>query len=167
MSRLLFLPVLVTSMAICAVCSWFIWFDKPQARFSQEFNLGDNRILRVWSIRNERSLGDPCPLMIYYRIDQNRTELVPTTFIDLDDQGTYHFKALIAENGQLACVYDVKRGTEDCFMTILYDTQSGESWPRDRDNWSFYLEIKKKWRERFERVKREHPDYQIPHDLLK
>jgi hypothetical protein len=104
--------------------------------------------------------------MVYYRIDRNGTELAPTTFLEHDDGKEYQFKVLVAEGGRLVCVYEVSRGSDNSYLTILYDARSGESWPRDRANWISNPEIKRKWRERFERLQREHPSYRMPRDLL-
>jgi hypothetical protein len=96
--------------------------------------------------------------MVFYRIDANGRELVPMTLMEHDDRGSYQFKVLLAEGGQLACVYEVSRGSNNGYMNILYDAVSGESWPRDSSN--------RKWRERFERLQREHPSYRMPRGLL-
>jgi hypothetical protein len=96
--------------------------------------------------------------MVYYRIDRNGTELAPTTFLDDDDGKEYQFKVLVAEGGRLVCVYEVSRGSDNSYLNILYDAGSGESWPRDRSN--------RKWRERFERLQREHPSFRMPRRLL-
>jgi hypothetical protein len=161
------LILLGSLFAFFGLCSFCLWGMKERPRFDYKFDAGMGRMIRVWSIRRDEWFVGPNPLMVYYRIDQNGTELVHTTFMNHDDGGEYQFKALIAERGQLVCVYEVSRGSKDEFMTILYDATSGESWPRDNANWYFYPEIKRKWRERFERVQREYPDYQMPRDLLK
>jgi hypothetical protein len=105
-------------------------------------------------------------LWVVYRIDKNGAELVPTTITELDDGGDYRFNLLIADGGQLVCVHEVNRGNANSSLNILYDATTGESWPRDSTNYHFNPETKAKWRERFERVRREHPSFRIPVDLL-
>jgi hypothetical protein len=145
----------------CFPCWCFACHRQPSPRFAFAFDIGGGRTVHVWSTR----LGpahwlddDPYPLMVFYRIDANGRELAPMSFMEHDDRGSYQFKVLLAEGGQLACVYEVSRGSNNGYMTVLYDAVSGESWPRDSSN--------RKWRERFERVRREHPSYRMPRGLL-
>lgn len=150
------------------LCGGCLWSALERPRFTQTFDIGGGRTLTVWSVRRDVLLDfdtDPNPLMVHYRIDRDGTELVPTTFLDHDDEGSYQFNVLVAEGGRLVCAYEVSRGSENGYMTILYDAASGESWPRDNANWHFYPAVKRKWRERFERVQREHPGYQMPRGL--
>jgi hypothetical protein len=59
-------------------------------------------------------------------------------------------------------VYEVNRWEH---VSVLYDAESGESWPRDGGNWHMDPDVRRKWRERFERVRREHPDCPVPRKL--
>jgi hypothetical protein len=144
---------------LCASCLWPVW-ERP--RFSHRLDVGDGRTVRVWSARRSALEMDPDtdPYVVYYRIDRGWTELAHTTHLELDDGGDYRLAAVTAEGGRLACVYGAGPGREH--VTVLYDAESGESWPRDGGNWHLAPEVRRKWRGRFERVRREHPDCPVP-----
>lgn len=149
----------VTVVAFCTICSWCLWFDKPSPRFSQTFDLGEGRTLQVWSIRDYRDWSDPCPLMVYYRVDCGQTELVHTTFLDHDDLGEYRFKVVFADNRRLACVYQVTHAKEHSGLFLMFDDASGESWPRLRDDETpDDPEVIEKWSARFRQLKNENPE---------
>jgi hypothetical protein len=163
------LALFLLAFGSCFPCWCFACNRRPSPRYAFAFDIGGGRTVHVWSTRlgpDHWLDSDPYPLMVFYRIDANGRALATRTFMDHDDGKEYQFNVLVAEGGQLVCVYEVSRGSENGYMTILYDAGSGESWPRDRGLWISNPEIKRKWRERFERLQREHPSYRIPRHLL-
>jgi hypothetical protein len=158
---------LIPLLLLGALCGSCLWGFCERSRFSQTLAIEDGRTVRVWSVRRSALEMDPDynPHVVYYRIDRGWTELVPRWSLELDDGDDYRFAAVTAEGGRLACVYEVDRRLE--YLTILYDAESGESWPRDSTNWHVYPEVRRKWRERFERVLREYPDCPVPRKLWK
>jgi hypothetical protein len=100
--------------------------------------------------------------MIYYRVYQNGRPVTKTTFIDHDDETEYRFEVLIADNGKLACVAESSEKKEPRrLLSILYDSESGKSWPRDAEG------AEAEWRDRFKRVEREHPGFKMPSKLAR
>jgi len=153
----------VAILAPVLLCIWCLWFDKEQPRFSEAFDIGEGRILQVWSIRRDEWFESPNPLMVYYRIDRDGKELIHTTLLDYDDKGKYEFRVVLAEQGRLVCVYEVTRATKDHHFLLMYDRASGESWPRVRDGETTQMpSVVDKWRERFRRIKAEFPKIPSP-----
>lgn len=161
MSRRWIVPLggLLLLGGLCGGCVWSA-FERP--RFYQRFEIGGGRTLTVWSIRRDFLHDfdpDPNPLMVYYRVDMGTRELVPKTFLDHDDEGDYRFRVASADEGQLACVYEVNRASEDPSLLLMYDAQSGESWPRTGRETG---EVSDRWRERYGRLKAENPELPTP-----
>jgi len=165
------LGVPILALGLCGGCL-LSQFQKP--RFRYEFDIGNGRTVTIWSIRRDilkefLQYGeldtDPSPLMVYYRVHRDGRELTHTTYLEGDDEGDYQFDVLLAEGGQLACVYEVNRSKRSSYMVIMYDATSGESWPRDAHNWLHDAEMRQKWRKRFERIRQEHPDFPMPDGL--
>jgi hypothetical protein len=164
---------LATLLLVVGLCGGCLWWGTEQPRFSQQFDIGGGRTLTVWSATRTAGLQGwinfqpgPSPLMVYYRIDADGREVTHTTFLDHDDKGEYEFRMVSAEGGRLVCVYEVSRYVKNSYMVLLYDEESGESWPRDRGGYLGAPPDKdKKWRERFERIRREHPGFTTPHYL--
>jgi hypothetical protein len=156
------LLVLSGSIALGVICFGCICFSGERPHFSQEFDIGGGRTLRVWSIR-EGDWIEPHPLMVYYRVDQQGKELVHTTFLDHDDGGEYQFKVASADEGRLTCVYEVTRAKDNTYYLLIFDAGSGESWPRLRDDETDWKPgVMDKWRERYRRLKAENPDLPTP-----
>lgn len=162
MKRLISFGAVVATTAVCSLSSWCVWFDKPRPRFSQEFDIGGGRTLRVWSIRDDRDWSYPCPLMVYYRIDSGGSELVHTTLREHDDGKAYEFRVAITADGKLACVYETARACSSYYL-LIYDAESGESWPRVREDETRQMpHVQTKWRERYRRLKAEFPELPAP-----
>jgi hypothetical protein len=156
------LLLLGAGLALVGMCLWCLWFSGEQPRFSQEFDLGDGRKLRVWSTRSDKWF-EPHPLLVFYRVDQRGKELVPTTFLEHDDGGEYQFNVVYADGGRLACVYEITRATLNSYYLLIFDAGSGESWPRLRDNeTNSHPGVMDKWRDRYRRLKAENPDLPTP-----
>jgi hypothetical protein len=147
------------------MCLLWPWFGGERRRFSQEFDIGGGRTLRVWSIRSDRWL-EPHPLMVYYRVDQRGEELVHTTFLEFDDGGEYQFKAAFADGGRLACVYEIARAKDNSYYLLIFDASNGESWPRLRDDETKSdPRVIKKWLQRHCRLKAENPELPTPDEF--
>jgi hypothetical protein len=96
--------------------------------------------------------------MIYYQITQHGRTIVPQTFLEHDDHAEYQFKMVLAEGGRLACVYEDTRGRGDNCLFLMFDPASGESWPRLRDDETTATPgVLDRWRDRYRRLKAEHP----------
>jgi hypothetical protein len=101
--------------------------------------------------------------MIYYRVDAGCREVVHTTFLEHDDKGQYEFQVVQADDGRLACVYEVTRAADSHYFLLMYDAESGESWPRLRDDETRQMpDVVAKWRERHRRLKAAHPELPSP-----
>jgi hypothetical protein len=152
---------LASLAALAGSCSCCLWFATEHPRFSQDFDIGGGRTLRVWSVYDAG--WDYSPLMIWYRVDQGTTELVHKTFLEHDDGGEYHFNAVFAEGGRLACVYEVARARVNSYYLLIYDAESGESWPRLRDDETEDMPgVLAKWRARYRRLKAANPGLPAP-----
>jgi hypothetical protein len=122
-------------------------------------DLSDGYTLKLWN-ESEGILGNwdpdnPYP-SIYYQIEKSGNIAVPKTYLHLDLHYTYDIKVVFAETGRLACVYDTKLWTKGLY--IIWDAESGESWPRLRDDEvSYESSVKQKWLERYTRLKLENP----------
>jgi hypothetical protein len=100
---------------------------------------------------------------VYYRIEQGGQEIIPQTFFEHDDGEDYHFSLAFANEGKLACVYEVSRYRKTCYYVLMYDAESGESWPRVReDETRTDVSVRQKWRSRYQRVRSENPEMGIP-----
>ena len=160
--RVLAAVLMLLAAGLCGAGVWLLLPDRP--RFSYELDIGGRRVVQVWSERQHLPIdSDPNPQTVYYRVARGREELTATWSLEGDDGGDYRFAAATADGGQLACVYDADGRRE--WVTILYDAVSGESWPRDNANVWTNPAIKRKWRERFERLRRECPDCPMPGGL--
>ena len=65
------LLLVVALIPLGCLCSWCLWFGHERPRFSQEFDIGGGRTLRVWSIRDEKLFGHA-----FRDLDQNVREQV-------------------------------------------------------------------------------------------
>src|SRR5262249_16224163 len=101
--------------------------------------------------------------MVYYRVESRSGVLVRQTFLDHDDEGEYEFRAVTADGGRLACVYEVTRAANNSYFLLLYDADSRPSWPPARDDETKWMPgVVAKWRQRYRRLKAEHPDLPAP-----
>jgi hypothetical protein len=168
--RLILLGGITLAIVVWGVCLYSL-FEHP--RFSYAFDIGGGRTLRVWSIRRDiladfLLTGDldtkPNPLVVHYRVDAGARELVPTKVLGLDNRGDYRFEVVLADGGRLACVYEVTKARKNSFLLLMYDADSGECWPGDLndDDASHEPEVVAKWKQRFQRLKAEHPDLPAP-----
>jgi hypothetical protein len=153
-------------LVLGGLCGGCLWSALERPRFTQTFDIGGGRTLTVWSIRRDFLLDfdpDPNPLMVYYRVNAGTQELVPKTFLDHDDGGEYQFRVVQADGGRLACVYDTARAIDHHYFLLMFDADSGESWPRVRDDETNQQPpVVDKWRGRFGRLKAEHPGLPTP-----
>jgi hypothetical protein len=155
-------------LVVGGVCSGCLWSVMERLRFSQSFDIGGGRTLRVWSIRRGilddlSQFTDPNPLLVYYRVESRSGELVRQTFLEHDDEGEYEFRSVTADGGRLACVYEVTRAANNFYFLLMYDAESRESWPRVRDDETNQMPgVVAKWRERYRRLKAEHPELPAP-----
>ena len=160
------------ALLLGGLCGGCLWSALEHPRFSQTYDIGGGRTLAVWSIRRDVLKDylrygdldtDPNPLMVYYRVDAGGREVVGATFLEHDDGGEYRFRVALADGGRLACVYEVTRAADNHNFLLMYDAESGESWPRVRDNETNQRpSVVAKWRGRFRRLKAEHPELPSP-----
>jgi hypothetical protein len=142
---------LVTFGALCSLRPWSI---QGRPRFSQVFDIGGGRTLRVWSDRRG---------LVYYRIDADGQEVIHTTFLDHDDNGEYAFRMVSADGGRLVCVYEVTRAANNVDFLLMFDATADESWPRTFTEEGGYIEYAAaKWRERHRRLKADNPELPTP-----
>jgi hypothetical protein len=152
-------------MLLVGMCAWFswLWYSEEQPRFSHDFDIGGGRIVRVWS-NWERDWIEPGPRGVYYRVDQQGKEVVHRTFLESDDGGKYVFKAILADAGRLACIYETTRAKSNSSYLLMFDAASGESWPRLGDDETEDVPgVMEKWRERYRRLKTDNPELPTPH----
>lgn len=159
------LPVAVC-LVLVGVCGGCLWSAFERPRFIHRLDIGDGRTLTIWSIRRDTLLNfdtDPNPLMVYYRMDAGGRELVPTTFREHDDNGSYEFRVVSADGGRLVGVYEASRAADNHSMLLMYDADSGESWPRVRDDETTQMPaVVAKWRERHRQLRVAHPEFPSP-----
>lgn len=159
------LPV-AAFLVLVGVCGGCLWSAFERPRFTHHFDIGGGRTLTVWSIRRDVLLNfdtDPNPLMVYYRVDVGGREVIHTTFLDHDDKGEYQFRVVSADGGRLVGVYEVSRAADNHYMMLMYDADSGESWPRVRDDETTGMPaVVAKWRERHGRLLAAHPEFPSP-----
>lgn len=98
-------------------------------------------------------------------MDSGGQEVVPTTWLEHDDGAEYEFRAVLADGGRLACVYETTRAAANPFYVLIYDPETGESWPRAwTEQGGTFREAKGRWRDRVRRVRAEHPSLPDPFD---
>ncbi|MGB8703208.1 MAG: hypothetical protein WCD18_27630, partial [Thermosynechococcaceae cyanobacterium] len=104
---------------------------------------------------------------IYYEVREAGRLVTPTTYISGDSGNEAHaYKVVYAESGALVGVIETTRAQPE--LVLIQDFKSGESWPRLRDNEVSYEEpVQRKWKDIFERLRRENlqiptPDYFKP-----
>jgi hypothetical protein len=154
------LGVFFSLVGLC--CGGCLWWGIEWPRFDYEFDIGRGRTLCIWSIRRDFEI-DVNPPMIYYRLDQWDKVLVPMTFLEPDDGGEYQFKVVFADGGRLACVYEKVLAKKYSSYLLIFDADSGESWPRLRDDETeSHPGVMDKWRERYRRLKAENPELPTP-----
>jgi hypothetical protein len=135
------LGVLVISpFACCGFGFW--WILEPSGRRLGDYDIGQGRQVHIWS--KEEAWGDP--VGVYYRITQERTEVCPTTWIGVDHGERFEFRTAFADDGKVACVYEVNLAADDSEYVIIYDAERGETWPRDDKDRGRWLELYRKLR---------------------
>ena len=152
---------------LAGVATGLVWWDaNPSPRFRHAIDIGNGRVLTVWSTKRGGALYlDSDPLIVYYRIDAGGREVVNTTFLDHDDLGVYEFRTARAEGGRLICVYEATRAVKNPYFFLIFDAETGESWP---DAWGArggtYRQALDRWRERAARIRAEHAELPSPFD---
>lgn len=135
--------LLVVALAPFFVCGGaFWWLHQPSGREIGRHNLGHGRHLHIWSKGD--AWGDP--VCVCYRITQNGRELCSATFIGVDHGEQFEFRTAFADNGNLACVYEVNLAADDSEFLIIYDAEHHETWPRDDKDRSRWLALYAKLR---------------------
>ena len=126
--------------AVCVVCS--SCNDAHVAHLS----VGRGRAIDIWAEASwEINRG------IYYQARDGDRVITRKTFFDADDGGTRHTYTLVsAERQELVGI------VENGELVIIQDFQTGESWPRLRDDEvSYDPAVQAKWRATFKRLKAE------------
>jgi hypothetical protein len=158
-----FIPV-VGVLIVIGVCSGCLWSVTESPRFTQRFEVGNNRTITVSSTRRNEILEsirnfdldlDPNPWSVYFRLDEGDREIW-NHWRGPDNNKKYRFRMVTTEDRLLVCIYDVNE--TDRPLMLLYDVASGHSWPRDEYP-------KAKWRERFQLLKKLHPELPTPSDF--
>jgi hypothetical protein len=135
-------------------CAFFCWLFLPHYRTLAVVDIGDGQTIRIW---DEESIDHP-GFAVCYDVRGPGGPLVPATC-----HGAYAIHApelatAFAGDRRLACVYDAKHD-----WYIIFDKESGESWPRLREDDSPNdLAVKQKWLSRFRRLKAENPRLPVP-----
>ncbi len=114
----------------------------------EEITLDNNQTIKIWY---ETDIQHPSP-SIYYKITQANKVIVPVTLITTysmyyDPHYEYDIQVAFARAKTLICVYDLEHWDEG--LLILYDTQTGDSWPP-----RFPIE---RWRVPYAQLKDENP----------
>lgn len=99
---------------------------------------------------------------IYYEVREAGRVVTPTTFIGGDSGNDPHdYEVIYAESGALVGVIETSAPLPE--LVIMQDFKSGESWPRLRENELSYAEpVQRKWKDIFERLRRENPQLPTP-----
>ncbi len=143
-------------------CVWSVWPYRPVA----SFDLGDGYTLRLWTKYDHLDLDTRFPTL-YYHVTMGTNEVVPTTFLGAIRGGVVpgdvreedlSFKLRFANRGRLACVYEEHDAAKDAFFGVMFDLDSGESWPRH----SHYDEAskpipKERWLDRYLKLRHDNP----------
>jgi hypothetical protein len=130
-----------------------------------------NRIATL-DVRNQRRIvltADSCyendSRPIYYEVSEADRVVTPTSYIGNDDGKEPHsFTTFYAEGESLVAILETTATPPK--VVIMQDFNSGESWPRLRDNEVAREEfVKRKWQGVFDRLRRENPQLPTPEYL--
>jgi hypothetical protein len=129
----------------------FLWFNNSNSGQIAQIALGQNRILHLWW-EGDWDPDHHYPL-VYYAIKEGKHRIVPQTFIGFETEERFDLKVVFTKDHMLVCIYDTQRwasrGTSE-ELFIIFDQQSGESYPRLRsDEVSHDPHVKQKWQERY------------------
>lgn len=102
---------------------------------------------------------------IYYEVSEAGRVVAPTTYIGSDNGNESHtYTTFYAERESLVAVLETSATPPQ--IVIMQDFNSGESWPRLRDNEIATQEfVKQKWQRIFERLRRENSQLPKPEYL--
>ena len=102
---------------------------------------------------------------IYYEVRESGRVFTPTTYIGNDDGNQGHtYQVFFAEGESLVAVLETTATPAE--IVIMQDFNSGESWPRLRENEVAREEfVKRKWQGVYERLRRENPQLPKPEYL--
>lgn len=123
-------------------------------------------------VRNQRRIvltADVCfendSRPIYYEVSEAGRVVTRTTYIGSDNGNESHtYTSFFAERESLVAVLETSAAPPH--IVIMQDFNSGESWPRLRDNETASQEfVKQKWQGIFDRLLRENPQLPKPEHL--
>jgi hypothetical protein len=123
-------------------------------------------------VRNQRRINftaDNCfendSRPIYYEVKESGRVVTPTTYIGNDNGNQPHtYTSFFAEGESLVAVLETTATPAE--IVIMQDFNSGESWPRLRENEVAREEfVKRKWQGVYERLRRENPQLPKPEYL--
>ena len=102
---------------------------------------------------------------IYYEVKESGRVVTPTTYIGNDNGAQPHtYTSFFAEGESLVAVLETTATPAE--IVIMQDFNSGESWPRLRENEVAREEfVKRKWQGVYERLRRENPQLPEPEYL--
>ncbi len=113
--------------------------------------IGNGRAVRIWSEGDWLDYTD-----VLYEVREGGRIVVPPTFMGTDRGERLDFRSASTADGKLWCVYESTRGTHDPWFVIVYDVETGESWPRSWMDESFNdPAVSRKWRDRYRRLRSE------------
>lgn len=142
--------LIASLLVVCTVCC------SCNGSCLAHLSAGHNRVIDVRAAVNwEVSRG------FYYEVRDAGRVITPKTFFEYDDGSAKHSYSLVfAERQELVGV------VENGVLVIIQDFQSGESWPRLRDDEVFSdPAVKAKWMNVFKRLKAENPRIQPAEDF--
>lgn len=159
--------VALVALTCCGGLFWFL--NHEPVRFRHRFELGGGHTLTVES-RQRSELDDPLdpnPYLVYYRVDAGWRPVVPTTMLEYDDGGAYNFRFVQTADGRLSYIFKVNRATMPSYLFLVFDADSGESWPRLLDHETrTEPHVIKKWQQRYSRLLSEHADLPSPRQVF-
>jgi len=138
---------------------WFLFWLAERPHTIGEYEIGSGAKVELF-IRADSDVGD----CLYYRVERHGEELVHTTYLanherhkDLD------IKLFKSSDGSLIGLHSSEPEGEDMIVFIIVDLESGESWPRLRDDEvSYAAHVQRKWNERYSKLKMDNPTLPRP-----
>jgi hypothetical protein len=162
--RIIFIVIVILVFIIVVCAKPLIFGSRTQIA---KIDAGDEYYIWIWKEYPNLENWDPdiAYPKIYYEITQSDEVVVPTTWLGLDFDFSYDIQVAFAGGKTLVAVYDSELWDNGLF--IIFDKESGESWPRLRDDEvSYEPDVKRKWGSRYNRLIAENPSLaQIPHYL--
>lgn len=155
-------------IGIMGTCIFLLSYNREKV---VEYLCSDTELARLNAGQNREFVisadGDSwkVPRGIYYEIIDNGKIVSAKNVISFDRNDEEHAYTLIyAEHFSLVGL--VETSTSPHTLRAIYNFNSGESWPRLRNNESSIdINVKRKWRGIFERLKSENPDLRMPYEI--